>query len=264
MSPFKWLRDPLSHLRLIQHHAGTISFMPNSALNHAARRATGCALDGLDLRSLRMLISGSEPILHESQEEFLTLFAGCGFRESAMSSGYGMAENTLAITVSEKHRRAPVDWVWAKTMQNLKIALPAPARTKGAKPNVSSGVPMKGMEIAVVGEEGLRLDERSIGEITVKSISLFSGYHANSMGMVEVVKDGWYHTGDLGYIADGHLYVCGRKKDLIIVGGHNTIQLTWSASPQACPASVATERLRWESLTTRWVPREDRHDLRHG
>lgn len=221
LSPFKWLRNPLFHLQLLQRHAGTVSFMPNSALNHAVRCAAGKDLNGLDLRSLRVLVNGSEPILYESQQEFLRCFARCGLRESALASGYGMAENTLGATYCLRNRRHRADWVWARAMHERQEARPAPARAKGAKPNVSSGMAMDNMEIAIFDAVGRRLPERSIGEIALKSPSLFSGYHADPVRTSEVLKDGWYHSGDLGYLAAGHLYVCGRKQDLIIVGGHN-------------------------------------------
>jgi acyl-CoA synthetase (AMP-forming)/AMP-acid ligase II len=221
LSPFKWLRNPLFHLRLIQRHAGTISFMPNSALNHTLRFAAGSDLRDLDLSCLRVLLNGAEPILYESQREFLRRFAGFGFRESALANGYGMAENTLGVTLSMRNRRHPADWVWVQAMHARQEALPAPPRAKGAKPNVSSGRAMENMEIAILNAAGRHLPERSIGEIALKSPSLFSGYLADPGRTAAVLKGGWYHSGDLGYIAAGHLYVCGRKKDLIIVGGHN-------------------------------------------
>ncbi|HEX7503477.1 MAG TPA: AMP-binding protein, partial [Acidobacteriota bacterium] len=195
LSPFKWLRNPLFHLQLIQRHAGTISFMPNSALNHTVRCAAGKDLRGLDLHSLRVLLNGSEPILFESQQEFLKCFSRCGFRESALASGYGMAENTLGATYGVRNRRQRADWVWTQAMHARQEALPAPARAKGAKPNVSSGMAMDNMEIAIFNARGRRLPERSIGEIALKSPSLFSGYHLDPGRTAEVMKHGWYHTG---------------------------------------------------------------------
>jgi fatty-acyl-CoA synthase len=80
---------------------------------------------------------------------------------------------------------------------------------------------MESMTIAIFAASGRRLGERSIGEIALKSPSLFSGYLHEPGRTAEVMKRGWYHTGDLGYVAAGHLYVCGRRKNLIIMGGHN-------------------------------------------
>jgi acyl-CoA synthetase (AMP-forming)/AMP-acid ligase II len=221
LSPMKWLRAPISYLRLIQRHRGTISFMPNSAWNHTLRQTIGTDMAGLDLSSLRMLINGSEPVLFESHQEFLERFAPFGFRETALASGYGMAENTLGASCSGIDRRSPVDWVWSEPMQAERKAVPAPAFASGAQPHVSSGAAMQNMEIAVMDEQGRRLPERRLGEIVIRSPSLFSGYHGQPPSPPEPLDARWFGTGDMGYLAEGELYVCGRKKDLIIVGGSN-------------------------------------------
>jgi acyl-CoA synthetase (AMP-forming)/AMP-acid ligase II len=80
---------------------------------------------------------------------------------------------------------------------------------------------MEGIEVAIINDDGIRLPERQIGEITYRSDSLFSGYHKRPDLTEMALSDGWFHSGDLGYLSDGELYVCGRKKDLIIVGGDN-------------------------------------------
>jgi acyl-CoA synthetase (AMP-forming)/AMP-acid ligase II len=224
ISPFKWLRNPKIFLWGIHRYKGTISFLPNSAHNHTVRSAPGEGLDGLDLSSLRVLINGSEPILYKSQEIFLKHFAPYGFRETALAAGYGMAENTLGATFSIVGQRSPVDWISVKEMQTSREAVPVPPNTRGAIPYVSSGTPLEGVEVAVIGDSNgnrCRLPERRIGEIIIRSHSLFSGYHNRQDLTHQVMVDGWYHTGDLGYLAGGQLYVCGRKNDLIIVGGTN-------------------------------------------
>ena len=97
ISPYKWLRDPLFVLKAVQKYRGTITFFPNSAHNHTVRCTAGLAPGSLDLSSLRLLINGSEPILHESQQNFFSFFSAYGLRECALASGYGMAENTLGV-----------------------------------------------------------------------------------------------------------------------------------------------------------------------
>lgn len=221
ISPFKWLRNPKVLLWAIHNHKGTISFLPNSAHNHIVRSVPVEGLEGLDLSSLRVLGNGSEPVLYKSQEIFLEHFAPYGFRETALVSGYGMAESTLGVTLSTVGERSPVDWVDIKEMQTTGQAVPAPPHSEGSKASASSGVPLEGVEVAVVDDNGSRLPERRIGEIIIRSNSLFSGYHKHQDLTDQVMNDGWYHTGDLGYMAKGELYVCGRKKDLIIVGGSN-------------------------------------------
>lgn len=179
------------------------------------------SLNGLDLSSLRVLFNGAEPVLYESQEIFLKKFAPFGLKESALVSGYGMAENTLAVTFSKVGRRSPVDWVSLKEMKKTKKAEPVSPFREGAKANVSSGIPLTGTEVAIIDDKSRRLPERNTGEIIFRSPSLFSGYRKRPELTGQLMKNGWYHSGDLGYMADGELYVCGRKKDMIIIGGHN-------------------------------------------
>ena len=82
-------------------------------------------------------------------------------------------------------------------------------------------MPIDGVEVAIVDSGKNHLSERSTGEIAIRTGFLFSGYHQDPELTTSVMQDGWFYTGDIGYLADGHLYVCGRKKDLIIKGGQN-------------------------------------------
>lgn len=256
ISPFKWLRNPLLLLWIIDRYKGTISFLPNSGHNHTVgciKNKTG-ELDGLDLGSLRVLINGAEPVLYRSQEMFLKHFAPYGFRETALAAGYGMAENTLSVTLSPIGVRGRVDWVGAKEMQVLQQAVPAPPHTVGAVANVSSGVPLEGMEVAVMDDSGDLLPERRIGEIFIRSHSLFSGYHGSRELTGQVMVNGWYRTGDLGYMAEGELYVCGRKRDLIIVGGSNIhpedLEAAAGSVPGIRPDRIAAFGIMDEELGT--------------
>ncbi len=234
MSPFKWVRRPQALLWAVHRHRGTMSWMPNSAYSHTARNVPDAALAGLDLGSLRVLGCASEPILHETQQEFLDRFSRYGFREEALRTGYGMAENALAITISPSGRAA-VDWIDPIALRVERLARPAPAGAPGSRPMVSSGLPVEGVEIAIVDEDGRALPERRTGEIMIRSSSLFSGYHRRPDLTAQAFRDGWFLTGDLGYRAGGQLYVCGRKKDLIIVAGHNVHPEDLEAAAAAVP-----------------------------
>ncbi|MBN1224482.1 MAG: AMP-binding protein [Candidatus Aminicenantes bacterium] len=221
MSPYKWLRKPHLHLWAIHNHKGTISFLPNSAHHHTVRYVNDRSIQGLDLSSLRVLFNGAEPILYRSQELFLERFAAYGFSENAFVSGYGMAENTLGVSYSAVGKRARVDWVDAREMKISGKAVPAPRYKESTKPVVSCGPALTGTELAILDDLENRLSDRHIGEITIRSTALFSGYYKRPDLTAQVMKNGWYRTGDMGYMAGNELYVCGRKKDLIIVGGDN-------------------------------------------
>jgi fatty-acyl-CoA synthase len=221
MSPFKWVRNPRALLEAIHRHRGTLCWMPNSAYNHAVLNIRPADIAGLDLGSLRCLACGAEPVLYETQQRFLGRFLPFHFRESALTTGYGMAENTLTITISPPGRRAPVDWVDRPALTEKGIALPAQPDEPRSAPVVSCGAAQEGTEIMIVDENGQPLPERRVGEIMIRSDTLFSGYHGRPDLTDLAFRDGWFLTGDLGYMAGGHLHVCGRKKDLIIQAGHN-------------------------------------------
>ena len=254
LSPFLWLRSPKVFLLAIHNYRGTISFLPNSGHNHMARSISDLNLEGINLDSLRVLINGAEPVLYQSQEIFLKHFVPYGFRETALVCGYGMAENTLAVSFSTVGERSPVDWVNAKEMKISGKAIPALPQEKGSKANVSSGVPLEGVEVTIIDDNGSRLPERRIGEIVIRSNFLFRGYHKQQDLTDEVMVDGWYHTGDLGYRVDGQLYICGRKKDLIIIGGDNIhpedLETIGGSVPEINPNSVVAIGILDEDLGT--------------
>jgi acyl-CoA synthetase (AMP-forming)/AMP-acid ligase II len=254
ISPFKWLSKPRSFLEALQKYKGTVSFLPNSGHNHTVRIVPSGKVNGLDLSSLRALVNGAEPILHKSVDMFFRHFSACGFKASALASGYGMAENTLSATVSIMGQRSPVDWINAEEMQVSRKAVPAPPDKPGSVPYVSSGGPLDGVELKIIDEKRNELPERSCGEITIRSNSLFSGYLNRKDLTEKVLINGWYHTGDLGYMANGQLFVCGRKKDLIIIGGHNIhpedVENIASSVPGIFPDSVVALGIEDEDLGT--------------
>jgi fatty-acyl-CoA synthase len=221
MSPFHWVRDPKILLWAIHNHKGTLSWLPNFAYNHLARTARPSYLEGLDLSSWRAAINCSEPVYAKSHEMFLEKFAPYGFEESALTVSYAMAENTFAVTQSAIGRPAPLDWVNIARLQGERLAQPDEPGADGALPMVSCGYPIEGTQVGVVDEKGKFLPERRVGEIVIRSDCMLTGYYKRPDITAEAIKDGWYFTGDMGYLADGQLYVSGRKKDLIIVGGKN-------------------------------------------
>lgn len=221
ISPFKWVRNPLTLLRAIDKYRGSCCWMPNFGMNHSVQHVPERRLDDLDLSSLRVFASGGEPVRRESQQMFYEKFARCGFTEDALMTGYGMAENTLQLSVTRPGKRAPVDWTDIKALQREKVARPAEAGAPGATSIVSCGVLCDGVEGRIVDEEDRDLPERGVGELLIRTGTLFSGYHRRPDLTAQVMTDGWYRTGDIAYMADENVYVCGRKKDLIIVGGRN-------------------------------------------
>jgi len=221
LSPFKWVRNPRLLLEVITRYKATMCWMPNFGFNHTVRSIPDSRLEGMDLGSLRSMGSGGEPIQYGSLQKFTQYFQPIGFSPSAMTAGYGMAENTLTVSISPPHTSPSIDWIDSRTLARANRAVPAPPESTGALPVVSCGPPVPGVEVRILDEDANILPERHKGQIVIRSDSLFSGYHQRPELTDRVLVDGWYHTGDMGYLADGELCVTGRMKDLIIVGGEN-------------------------------------------
>jgi acyl-CoA synthetase (AMP-forming)/AMP-acid ligase II len=221
MSPFHWIRDPKILLWAIHNHRGTLAWLPNFAYNHLARSARPSYLEGLDLSSWRMAINCSEPVYHHSHQVFLEKFTFYGFSPAALAVSYAMAENTFAVTQTASQNPPELDWVNIATLQEQRQAIEAEPKSEGAAAVVSCGAPIVGTQIRIVDEARQILVEREVGEIAIQSDCMLSEYHQRPELTAEVIVDGWYYTGDMGYLAGGELYVTGRKKDLIIVGGKN-------------------------------------------
>ena len=221
MSPFHWVRDPKALLWAMDKHNGTLAWLPNFAYNHIARTARPSALEGLDLASWRAVINCSEPVYHQSHQVFLERLRPYGLDETVLSVSYAMAENTFAVTQTPIGQPPRVDWVKTGILQEEGRAVPADPGAEGAVAMVSCGPAIEGTEIAIVGPDSVRLEERRVGEIILRSDCMLTEYYRRPEITAEAMLDGWYFTGDMGYISEGELYITGRKKDLIIVGGKN-------------------------------------------
>lgn len=221
ISPYKWVRRPALLLEAIQLYGGTMCWMPNFAFNHTARVVREREMAGIDLSGVRALMSGAEPVRHDSQQAFVDRFAPHGFSADALCAGYGMAENTLAATITPVGTRNRVDWIDVRALRETNRAVSAEPDRPEAAPFVSCGKPYGGTQIRIVGDDGADLPERHVGTILIRSDSLFSGYYRRPDLTAAVMRDGWYDSGDAGYMAEGELFVCGRIKDIIIVSGKN-------------------------------------------
>jgi acyl-CoA synthetase (AMP-forming)/AMP-acid ligase II len=130
-----------------------------------------------------------------------------------------MAETVFAVTQSSVGRAPRIDRICQQTLQREHRALPR--ETPPFVEVVSNGSPIEGLEVSVVDEKGGACPERQVGEILVRGDCVFSGYFRRPDLTSAAFVDGWYRTGDLGYLAGGELFVTGRKKDLIIIQGRN-------------------------------------------
>jgi acyl-CoA synthetase (AMP-forming)/AMP-acid ligase II len=219
IDPFEWVLAPSLLLEAVTREHGTISWLPNFAYNMMVDKISDDDLDGIDLRTWRLVINCSEPVRDESHQKFLTRFQGYGLNPLAISSCYAMAETTFAAT---------------QTPPGSKPALLTLDRIELAKGNVtlardgvqaricaSSGKAIKGCEMKIVDENRRTVEEGTVGEIAINSVSMFDGYRNYPEKTADVLCDGWYYSGDYGFFYLGDCYVIGRKKDIIISAGNN-------------------------------------------
>jgi len=155
----------------------------------------------------------------ESHDRFAARFASHGLRPEVLTACYAMAEATFAVTQTAPGRRARVLHITRESIANSRAERgPGDA---GARACVSSGRAIPGCEVRILGETGEALGEGGVGEIAIRSASLFDGYRNQPEKTAEVLRDGWYLTGDYGFLDDGEIFVVGRKKDIIVVAGKN-------------------------------------------
>lgn len=215
-----FLRDPQSWFECINRKRATITFAPNFAYALVRKRVRAESLARWDLSCLRVLGCGAEPINPATMRAFLDVFSAAGVRPEALVPCYGMAEATLAMAFAARDEPLRVDVVDAAAYRSIRRAYPAANGTGLAF--VGCGRPPAGHDIAVLSEGGRPLSDRAVGEIVFRGPSLTRGYFRDPEATRQAVTGGWLRTGDLGYLADGDIFVTGRKKDLLVIRGRNT------------------------------------------
>jgi acyl-CoA synthetase (AMP-forming)/AMP-acid ligase II len=220
MSPFEWVRAPQRLLRAVSNHQGTLSWLPNFAYNFCSQKIRARDIEGVDLASWRAVINCSEPTRLDSHEQFYQRFKEYGLRREALTTCYAMAENVFAVTQSEMGTSVRVDRVDRELLQREGRAVPIQHGDR-ALSLLSAGKPIRNTQVQILNEVGNRVAERTIGEIALQGDCLLSSYYHREDLTQSAFLNGWYLTGDLGYLADGELFVTGRRKEIIIVGGKN-------------------------------------------
>jgi len=235
-----FVRAPRLWLDKIHEHRGTITYAPNFAYALVAKRLKDADVAELDLSCLRVAGCGAEPIQAKALRDFATKLAPAGFNPGALMPSYGMAEATLAITFFPLGVGPRTDTIDPQALTSGEAVQCSNAEAAAATPNdtatpsaielVDCGRPFPRHELAIVDEAGRRLPERRVGQIVVRGPSVTSGYFEDPELTRETFRPlpgdptgaaPWLYTGDLGYWADGGLFVCGRLKDIIIVRGRN-------------------------------------------
>ncbi len=223
LPPLLFLKRPATWLQTISRHKGTISYGPNFAYALACKRIRDRELEGVDLSSWRVAGCGAEPIRPETLEAFASTFAKVGFKKEALLPSYGMAESSLAICFTElgegmKTLSVDSDSLWT---QGVAVA----SDDERAVRLVSCGKAFAGHEVKVFAQDDLTsatpLPEDHVGELRIRGPSVMKGYWEDEERTREAFAGDYLRTGDLGFLHDHRVYICGRSKEVIIVNGRN-------------------------------------------
>jgi acyl-CoA synthetase (AMP-forming)/AMP-acid ligase II len=220
MSPFEWIRAPFRLLQAVSRYKGTLSWLPNFAFNFCAQKIRDRDLENVDLSSWRAISNCSEPMRWESQHAFHERFQSLGLHSEAMTTCYAMAENVFAVTQGGIDTPVVFEDIDRDSLQIEKVARPGVAEQPVIR-MLGAGKPIQNTFVSILDGKGHALQDRHVGEVALKSNCMLSGYYHRPDATKKAFINGWYLTGDYGYQVDGELYITGRKKDLIIVGGKN-------------------------------------------
>ncbi len=235
-----FVRAPRLWLEAIHKHRGTITYAPNFAYALVSKRIKEKEVEQYDLSCLRRAGCGAEPIQAKTLREFASKLAPAKFDPRAFLPSYGMAEATLAVSFVPRMTGVRTDIIDARALEKKSAEVASPDAIEKAAAGdaslvrelVNCGRAFPEHEIAIVDEDGKRLADRQVGEIITRGPSICQGYYQEPELTAGVFKDGWLHTGDLGYLVDGEVFICGRAKDIIIVRGRNFYpsDIEWTVS----------------------------------
>lgn len=218
LDPFEWVTRPETLLDVIEADSATFCWLPNFAFSHLARVVP--ASRSFDLSSMRAFINCSEPCKANTFRTFLQRFGSAGVQECSLQVSYAMAENVFAVTQTDLS-------LPFKSLRADRAAFAQRERIEEVSGQddaiefLSCGPAIDNTQMRIAGKDGAVMDDGAVGEILIRGTSLFAGYHRLPEQTARKLRDGWYHTGDLGFLWQDHLYVTGRTDDLITVYGRN-------------------------------------------
>jgi len=214
-------RRPLAWLDLISRNQGnTLSYSPTFGYDICARRISSqsSVADRFDLSRWRTAGNGADMIRPDVMQSFVNAFAAAGFKASAFTPSYGLAEATLAVTVMPPGEGIRVELVEEERLSGAPRDLSRPARYRAI---VNCGKALPGMEVEIRDERGKPRADHRIGTVWCRGASVMHSYFRNEAATEACLVDGWLDTGDMGYMANGYLFIVGRAKDMIIINGKN-------------------------------------------
>ena len=257
MSPLMFLQRPLRWLEAISRYQATTSGGPNFAYDLCVRKITPAQREGLDLSSWELAFNGAEPIYDEVIERFTEAFAPYGFRREAFYPCYGLAEATLIVSGGEKNAQPILATVQATALEQNQVVYDG-VTPENRRTVVGCGQSLADHKIVIVDPQTLKLcKDHQVGEIWVCGPSIAQGYWGKTeettqnfqATLAESSSGPFLRTGDLGFLANGELFVTGRLKDVIIINGRNyypqdlerSVEQSHSLVRPNCSASFSVE-----------------------
>lgn len=219
-APQDFMASPSRWVEWMSTYGGTLTAAPNFAYILAARAMS--RMDGLDLSPLRLAINGAEPVDPATVQRFIEAGARHGLRPGAVFPAFGMAEVCIAGAFPEPLSGLRTDVVDNRVLETERYAAPVDLDSGDARSVALLGHAVPGLEFRIVDlDSGESMFDREVGELELRGSSVTSGYYKRPDDTAELFHDGWLRTGDLAYLVEGELVICGRIKDLIIVAGRN-------------------------------------------
>uniref|UniRef100_UPI0022506754 AMP-binding protein n=1 Tax=Dyella silvatica TaxID=2992128 RepID=UPI0022506754 len=229
LDAFDWVAQPSKLLQTLETYRATFAWMPNFALQHVVR--TLPEEQNFDLRHVRAIINCSEVCRPQTMQSFLSAMLDHGLRPEQLQTCYGMAEAVFAVsqsTLDAVPRTVTVDRYLLERYSRVRMVEPI---YRNGQTFVSCGPILDGLEVKVVPLATASNDspdkpppatgDIEVGELHIRGNYLFSGYFRNEEATAAAMLDGWYNSGDIGFIDAGELFVCGRLKEMLIVHGRN-------------------------------------------
>jgi acyl-CoA synthetase (AMP-forming)/AMP-acid ligase II len=227
MHPDRFLRRPEEWLHLFGRHGGTLAASPSFGFDYCVRRCQESNLSGLDLSSWRVALNGGEPVRLEHMRSFRRRFGRHGLRENVFTPVYGLTEGTLGVAFADIDSPVRTDTISRRALEDDGVADPMESDVRSDRLDfVSVGKPLTDIDVMIIDHRGIEVADRIIGEVAVRGPNVMRGYFdlpkKSSDGGTRISGE-WLMTGDLGYVADGELFVIGRRVEQIHCGEHSIL-----------------------------------------
>jgi len=221
LDPVDFVKNPSLWLDNLSSKRCNITGCPNfgQALvnRHIARKKN----PEWDFSHVRIIFNGAEPISTITMREFVANLSMFGLQPVSMFPAYGLAEATLAVTFTSLEKEAEILRFQRIPLIGDGIAMLAKPENDCAIELVNLGKQLTNCTVRIIGDDGNEVAEATAGSVLVRGDNVSSGYFKHKEATRQTFVNGWLHTGDLGFIYNGNLFIMGRQKDVIFLNGNN-------------------------------------------